>query len=377
MDYKCQFCNKIFTQKSNLNTHIKTAKKCILNRTTETENIITFDCDFCNKKFSHKSVLNIHLNSCNQYKLYIQEKEYKNIILEHEKKIEILEKKNEETKSYYLIKIEDQKQSFEKQIQDLKETILRLEETNKELALKAIERPTNVTNNKSDNHSINNNTYNNLQPVNLSPDYIYQVFDQNLKLEDIYQGQRGLANIVANKLLKDESGKPIAFCNDKSRQIIKYKNEDNQIVKDSKAYNLISSIAPVAQKIALKRKQEFESIYYPEKKEEINEEDDELLLDESEEENEEDEELLLDEDELEINEKIKDMKKENNDEKKKEKAQSIIQKIQNNEGWTEDKKTFYYNKMISGVVDLQCINVNSTIFSKQLSMILPSENKVL
>ena len=127
MEYKCQFCNKIFTQKSNLNTHIKTAKKCILNRTTETENIITFDCDFCNKKFSHKSVLNIHLNSCNQYKLYIQEKEYKNIILEHEKKIEILEKKNEETKSYYLIKIEDQKQSFEKQIQDLKETILILE----------------------------------------------------------------------------------------------------------------------------------------------------------------------------------------------------------------------------------------------------------
>jgi hypothetical protein len=366
MEYKCQFCNKIFTQKSNLNTHIKTAKKCILNRSNDLEKVITFNCDFCDKKFTQKNVLNVHLNSCNQYKLYNQEKEYKNIILEKDKNIEELLRKNDEIKSFYLEKI-----------QDLKDTILRLEETNKELALKAIERPTNITNNKSDNHSINNNTYNNLQPVNLSPDYIYQVFDQNLKLEDIYQGQRGLANIVANKLLKDESGKPIAFCNDKSRQIIKYKNEDNQIVKDSKAYNLISSIAPVAQKIALKRKQEFESIYYPEKKEEVNEEDDELLLDESDEENEDDEELLLDEDELEINEKIKDMKKENNDEKKKEKAQSIIQKIQNNEGWTEDKKTFYYNKMITGVVDLQCINVNSTIFSKQLSMILPSENKVL
>jgi len=377
MEYKCQFCNKIFSQKCNLNKHIKTTKKCLSNRTTEDKIISNFNCEFCNKTFTQKVNLNVHLMSCNDYKINVLEKEYKNIIFEHEKKIEILEKKNEDTKSYYLIKIEDQKQSHEKQIQDLKETILRLEETNKELALKAIERPTNVTNNKSDNHSINNNTYNNLQPVNLSPDYIYQIFDQNLKLEDIYQGQRGLANIVANKLLKDESGKPIAFCNDKSRQIIKYKNEDNQIVKDSKAYNLISSIAPVAQKIALKRKQEFESIYYPEKKEEVHEEDDELLLDESEEENDDDEELLLDEDELEINEKIKDMKKENNDEKKKEKAQSIIQKIQNNEGWTEDKKTFYYNKMITGVVDLQCINVNSTIFSKQLSMILPSENKVL
>ena len=100
-------------------------------------------------------------------------------------------------------------------------------------------------------------------------------------------------------------------------------------------------------------------------------------MDETDEENEDDEELLLDEDEVEINEKIKDMKKENNDEKKKEKAQNIIQKIQNNESWTEDKKLFYYNKMISGIVDLQCINVNSHIFSKQLSMILPSENKVL
>ena len=356
MEYKCQYCNKIFSQKSNLNTHIRTAKKCIATREIK-EEIQSFNCESCNKSFTTKLSLNYHKKICLISKLEYSSKlkELEDLIIE---------------KDFLL------KQYLEK-IQDLKETILRLEETNKELALKAIERPTNVTNNKSDNHSINNNTYNNLQPVNLSPDYIYQVFDQNLKLEDIYQGQRGLANIVANKLLKDESGKPIAFCNDKSRQIIKYKNEDNQIVKDSKAYNLISSIAPVAQKIALKRKQEFESIYYPEKKEEINEEDDELLLDESEEENEEDEELLLDEDELEINEKIKDMKKENNDEKKKEKAQSIIQKIQNNEGWTEDKKTFYYNKMISGVVDLQCINVNSTIFSKQLSMILPSENKVL
>ena len=185
---------------------------------------------------------------------------------------------------------------------------------------------------------------------------------------------------MANKLLKDESGKPIAFCNDKSRQIIKYKNEDNQIVKDSKAYNLISSIAPVAQKIALKRKQEFESIYYPEKKDEKGEEDEEeLLLDESDEEEnpEDEEELLLDDDEVEINKQIKEIKNENNNEKKKEKVENIIQQIQNNEGWTEDKKTYYYNKMINGIVDLQCINVNSTIFSKQLSMILPSENKVI
>jgi len=365
MEYKCQYCDKTFVNKSNLNIHVKTAKRCILNRNVETE-IQNFKCEFCNKTFSSRTSINYHKNVCSEFKFTERIKEYENKINQNELIIK-----------QYCDKLDYQKQSFEKQIQDLKETILRLEETNKELALKAIERPTNVTNNKSDNHSINNNTYNNLQPVNLSPDYIYQIFDQNLKLEDIYQGQRGLANIVANKLLKDESGKPIAFCNDKSRQIIKYKNEDNQIVKDSKAYNLISSIAPVAQKIALKRKQEFESIYYPEKKEEVHEDDDELLLDESEEEKDDDEELLLDEDELEINEKIKDMKKENNDEKKKEKAQSIIQKIQNNEGWTEDKKTFYYNKMITGVVDLQCINVNSTIFSKQLSMILPSENKVL
>ena len=52
MEYKCQFCNKIFTQKSNLNTHIKTAKKCILNRTNDVEKVLTFNCDFCNKKFT-------------------------------------------------------------------------------------------------------------------------------------------------------------------------------------------------------------------------------------------------------------------------------------------------------------------------------------
>jgi hypothetical protein len=174
MEYKCQFCEKNFANKSNLNAHVKTAKKCIMNRDVKSE-IINFVCEFCNKNFSSRTSINYHKNICPEVKFNVRIKEFDNKINQLE--TQIIEK--DLFLKQYLTKIEDQKQVYEKQIQDLKETILRLEKTNKELALKAIERPTNVTHNKTDNHSINNNTYNNLQPVNLSPDYIYQVFDQN------------------------------------------------------------------------------------------------------------------------------------------------------------------------------------------------------
>lgn len=354
----CEFCKKEFSNKSSLNYHQKTAKYCLKLRPDMDDNLNNYKCEHCDEKFSRKYNLDKHLTSCKVKKKEDYDIHLKNIEKEYEEKIKQI------------------KYSYEFQIKTLQETINKLEKCNQELALKAIEKPT-VINNKSDNHSITN-TYNHLQSINLSPEHIYEVFDENLKLEDIYKGQRGLANIVANKLLTDSSGKPLAFCNDKSRQIIKYKNEDNKMVKDSKAYNLISSIAPVAEKIALKRQKEFESIHYSKeetkddkpitpKKNHKNDEDYVGFEDES------DIEDYEDELEYEIKDELEDIKQEDNNEIKEEKVKSMIERIKN-ENWTREKKEYYYNKMIKGIIDLQILNINSNIFTKQLSMILPTEN---
>ena len=66
MNNTCQYCNKTFSSSSNLNTHIKTNKKCIeLRSTTETNiKIENYPCNFCNKNFSTKQNLTTHLNIC-------------------------------------------------------------------------------------------------------------------------------------------------------------------------------------------------------------------------------------------------------------------------------------------------------------------------
>ena len=359
----CEFCQKEFSNKSNLNYHQKTAKYCLKKRPDMNDNLNNYKCDHCDEKFSRKYNLDKHLSSCKIKKKDDYDIHLKNIEKEYEEKIKQI------------------KSSYESQIKTLQETINKLEKCNQELALKAIEKPT-IVNNKSENNSINT-TYNHLQPINLSPEHIYQVFDQNLKLEDIYKGQKGLANVVAKKLLTDENGRPLAFCNDKSRQIIKYKDENNQIIKDAKAFNLVSSIAPVAEKIALKRKKEFEDIHYP--KEEVktkpptpkkNRKDDEDYVGFEDEDTDLEDFDDSDLEDDEINDELKDIQTEKDKDIQKQKFKEIYNRIENEKNWSQEKKDYYHNKMINGITDLQILTANCNGFTKQLSMVLPAEKKV-
>ena len=83
MEYKCQYCNKIFSQKSNLNTHIRTAKKCIATREIK-EEIQSFNCESCNKSFTTKLSLNYHKKICLISKLEYSSKlkELEDLIIE-------------------------------------------------------------------------------------------------------------------------------------------------------------------------------------------------------------------------------------------------------------------------------------------------------
>lgn len=349
----CEYCNKNFSSKSNLLYHINKTKRCIENRNIEIINDEKiFKCNYCDKTLSSKNRLECHKEICVGIK-------FQNKLDELVNNLEI-----------YKVTINEKDTLIEQQrlqILEQKDMIKNLQDRLQHICEKAVSKPTTVNNNnKSDNHSITN-TYNHLQPVNLSHDYLYQVLDKNLKLEHIYQGQIGLANVVAQKLLTDESGRPIAFCNDKSRQVIKYKNEDGEIVKDSRAYNLVSSIAPIAEEIAFKRKKEFESIYYPKDKErkieEVDEDEEEYFGFEDED----------DEDYQDFLRRMEEIKKEKEEKKQREKVENIINDIREKQDWDEEKKSFYLTKLVKGITDYQILNINANNFSKQLSMILPAE----
>lgn len=198
MENKCEFCKKTFKSKSNLKTHITTAKYCISQRPNNdvtTSLKVIFKCEGCKSELSSRQILDNHKPKCTQ----------------------LILKRTEEEHSKQIIVLQNIIAEKDKQIQDLQNKL-------ENIALKAISRPTSIVN-------TNTNTDNRVQQVvnNLIP-----ITDEHLKeqsrfltLEHILKGAVGYASFACEHALKDR-----VACTDISRKKIKYKNADGQIISD-------------------------------------------------------------------------------------------------------------------------------------------------
>ena len=195
MENKCSFCKKIFASKSNLRTHMSTAKYCISSRTTSTSDICTkviFKCEGCDSELSSRQTLDNHKSKCIDF---------------------IRAKIHDE----YSKQITGQ----EKIISEMKTHIKELESKLENIALKAVARPTSVVN-TTDNRI--QQVINNLIPV--TDDHLKEQ-SRFLTLDHIKQGAVGYANFACEHALKDR-----VACTDLSRRKIKYKNPEGQLVSD-------------------------------------------------------------------------------------------------------------------------------------------------
>ena len=94
MSLTCKFCKKIFNTKSNLYRHQKTTKSCLVIQEKENYtniSIITYDCNICEKKFTSKQILNSHMTSCPVLPLKIK---YDKIIESKDNLIKSLQSEN-------------------------------------------------------------------------------------------------------------------------------------------------------------------------------------------------------------------------------------------------------------------------------------------
>jgi len=226
-EHKCEYCNHSFSNKTNFNAHKKNAKFCLEIRGEEKKNNI-FVCDFCSKEFTTKMRLESHLEVCKNF--YIQRNISKN-----ESIIQSLEKKLDEK--------DQQIEKLESQNKDLQDLIERL-------CNKAIDRPTII--NKNNDYNTNNNIMNNIGNLNIEDDKLEDIFMNKLTFEHVMNGQAGIADLLHQHFLTDDSKNPLAICTDRARQMIQYKDSKGNLIKDPKGYNLASKIYNISEKAALR-----------------------------------------------------------------------------------------------------------------------------
>ena len=184
---ECTFCKKTFVNNSTLIRHQKNAKYCIniQNNNKRKE----FICISCDRELSSKQRLETHYNTCDKYKNRIEN----------------------ETLLHKLKEKDAQIEKLDKQVSVLQDKL-------ENIAVKAVSRPTNITNKTQ----INNNF--NLTPIS-DERFIESV--SKLTLEYLLRGPQGYAQFALDHPLKDS-----VICSDYARRKVEYKEEDGTVKID-------------------------------------------------------------------------------------------------------------------------------------------------
>jgi len=248
MELECEFCNKSFSNISNLRYHKKTNKKCqIIQKQKVEHEIETFNCSFCNKTFT-KQTIKIHNKTCKKKlneeikTLQIENNEFKSALSEKDEQIKkILSEKDEQIKKILSEKDEQIEKMCEKdeEIKNLKLRIMELEIENRiylqdrEIVQKLAMQPKTST---STNNKIKVNNFFD------DPERIKQIIDEKLNKDYVSDGQKGVALFAVNTMLQDDNKNKNYICSDTSRHIFKFQNSDGNIEKDVKAMKLTNML---------------------------------------------------------------------------------------------------------------------------------------
>ena len=196
-------------------------------------------CQYCKKTFSSKQYLKLHILKCyDYYEFRIQElekqilekdQEIKNIIRDKDKEIDnIIKDKDTEIK---ILREENIKLT-------VLNSYLQNEHIDDKNHIKEMSKNPITVNNNSTNHT--SNMYINSIIEDISK--IQEQLENNLNINHIIDGQKGIANFAFKYLLTDENGNKTYICSDTSRGNFKFMNENNSIIKDLNAKTLTRNL---------------------------------------------------------------------------------------------------------------------------------------
>lgn len=263
----CEFCDKNFKNKTTLLTHQKTAKFCLEKQGIKNED---YKCEHCNKVLSTHARLMTHINICKlkdfngkeiqKYKDLLEEKDkelkqkdsiikkYQSMIKENNYKEEkykaIIEEKEERYKAIIEEKENKYKALLDEKDEKYHEIKSMFKNSNETIAEIAKQPKTINTNSHNDNRNDNRiKSQNNTQRFDVNDiKRINTVLESHLTPAVLAKGQKGVAEMLKEHLLKNEDGELIYECTDVSRQKFEFVNQNGFIEPDPKANKLIKSL---------------------------------------------------------------------------------------------------------------------------------------
>ena len=264
----CEYCNTTLKNKYNMKAHLSNNKTCLNIRSIPLDN--KFVCNSCDSIFTLKTNLTKHINICKKLKVETNEKNINDIKQTSEKTNNELkdhyertindikqtnDKTNNELKDHYERTINDIKQTNEKTNNELKEhyerTINEIKQTNdktikelqfqnekllnafEKLATHAVDRPTTSTVNNHNN--IRNNFSDKYFIDTLKNEDIKNICINHLTEQVFFEGQKGIAQLCTDHIIKTKDNKILLVCTDTSRKKFKYLDEQRNLNEDHEA----------------------------------------------------------------------------------------------------------------------------------------------
>ena len=237
----CEYCKGSFNSKNSLSAHQKKARYCLdiqLKLNPETI-IINIPCQYCDKNFTRNCDKNVHEATCKS------NKNNNPLILEYEKKLK-------EKDTEYEKKLKEKDTEYEKKLKEKDIEINKIKNENIELKIKleneiskreiykelhessksCVEKM--ATQPKTSN--VSNNV--NIPTLNINQEHLSQAADNGFTKELFLQGQTGVAKFLLEYIKESNGGVIPIVVSDKSREILKYKNKNQEIVTDTKGNKL-------------------------------------------------------------------------------------------------------------------------------------------
>jgi len=192
----------------------------------------------------NKVNLHVHEDSCKEYILIKTKEKYDAIIEEissqnaeikinYDKQLETQQQQLELQQRQHESKLIGIQTTFEKTIRDLQTQNDKLIDSLRQLASQAIDKPsttTNVTNNTVKNHFSEKYF---LDTISL--DDVKRKCQNYLTEEVFLQGQRGIAKLCTDHIIKTRDNKALMICTDVSRKKFKYMDDQGNLKEDHEA----------------------------------------------------------------------------------------------------------------------------------------------